>query len=654
MNLRSCFLLLLIGVAQFAFAQKNKAIHLTYKWDEAPVIHTLSSEMTNYPATYILHHRTLELRMDAEPHSYFTEHKILRINTNAGIEKYNKVYIPMHGGKQLLSIQVRAIDPSGKVTNLKKENLKELENVDGFGNYRIFAVEGLAVGGEMEYLYTTRESPQVYGREIFQDEIPVIESKLELVYPDNFIFTTKQYNGLEKPVADSYDESRRSISVSASNIPALLEEEYAAHEANKMRLDFKMESNGRALTGITWQSISQRFVTNTYESGAATKVKKFLKGLNLENKSELEKVQGVEKYVKTNFTIKRSGHDAYEDTKSVIENHVGSERGILRLYMSCWEALELLPELVLCSNRFKGKMDPDFSSPHDISDVIFYFPNLDKYLTPDTPYMRLGAAPDNLASGNALFVRYMVSANKVLYLGHTFREIKPLDHKHNDVGVHAVLNFNDNLALPDVKQRNFWQGYRATLYRGIYHYRNAQEKEEFIREVTLSGIDDATVKKRVIEGDNMDLSFDPENNLNVTTEYTAQSLVEKAGEDYLIAVGKVIGKQSELYQEKERKLDIEFASISDYNHEIVLNIPTGYTFSGLEAIKINNELRDGEKVVMRFYSDYTLEGNKLTIKVNEVYKVLKVAKKDYVAFRDVINSAADFNKVVLVLSKTSE
>ena len=87
--------------------------------------------------------------------------------------------------------------------------------------------------------------------------------------------------------------------------------------------------------------------------------------------------------------------------------------------------------------------------------------------------------------------------------------------------------------------------------------------------------------------------------------------------------------------------------------KLILEIPDGYTCSGLEAAKIHNQVKDERHdVVMEFKSDYRIEGNKLMIKVNEVYKVLYLKKDNYDDFRAVINSAADFNKLVVVLTPT--
>ena len=54
---------------------------------------------------------------------------------------------------------------------------------------------------------------------------------------------------------------------------------------------------------------------------------------------------------------------------------------------------------------------------------------------------------------------------------------------------------------------------------------------------------------------------------------------------------------------------------------------------------------------MYFESSYEKEGQVIKIKVDEYYDMLHVPLDMYEDYRAVINSAADFNKVVLVLEK---
>jgi hypothetical protein len=270
-------------------------------------------------------------------------------------------------------------------------------------------------------------------------------------------------------------------------------------------------------------------------------------------------------------------------------------------------------------------------------------------LIPKLAYSRLGAAQSYVAGSNGLFITYYFPSGRAEYLKYTIRPIESLDYTLNNEGIRAQVAFNSDLSELDIQQENFWQGYRASLYRGIFYYRTQPERDEFLKNIVLSGVDNYSIVNRTIEGEDVELSAKPENYLTVKTHYKVSSLVERAGDDYLVSIGKIIGKQSELYQEKTRQLDIVFHEVSDYTHEIVLNIPPNYKCTGLENIKINNKVVQKGEDVMYFNSDYTLEGNRLTIKVNEVYKVLDLPLSTYDDFRKMINSAADFSKVVLVL-----
>ena len=54
---------------------------------------------------------------------------------------------------------------------------------------------------------------------------------------------------------------------------------------------------------------------------------------------------------------------------------------------------------------------------------------------------------------------------------------------------------------------------------------------------------------------------------------------------------------------------------------------------------------------MGFTSSYELKGNILKIVIDEEYKRYSYALTQYPSFKKIINAAADFNKVALVLDK---
>ncbi|MBL0054480.1 MAG: hypothetical protein IPP29_24850 [Bacteroidetes bacterium] len=131
-------------------------------------------------------------------------------------------------------------------------------------------------------------------------------------------------------------------------------------------------------------------------------------------------------------------------------------------------------------------------------------------------------------------------------------------------------------------------------------------------------------------------------------------MIESAGDNYLVKVGETIGQQSELYDEKPRLTAVENDFNRTYLRKIRVIVPEGYTISGMEKLKINIVMppTEGNKGY-GFISDYKLEGNTLTIDVNEYYDILSLPVSEYNNFTKVVNAAADFNKISLLLKKNN-
>lgn len=625
-------------------------LYSTYNWVATPKVAVMSETETEYPAVVLSHMQFSELVIgNGSANSFVTEHKLIHVNTQAGIEKFNKVYIPLRNSSEVVSIKVRAVDPSGKVTLLRKENLKELENVEGYGNFKIFAVEGITVGGEIEYLYTVKSKPEMYGREIFQTSVPMRSASFALIFPKAVEYSARAYNGLSKPVHEEYDDKRNSISVAVANVPAAPEEEYSSEVADRMRLDYKFESNAVMHHPFDWDKMAVQLLKNSHDPKAMGKVTKMIKSLGIEQLGTEEKIRKLEQHIKTNFTIKDGNNPAYSDLKEVLSTLVGSDEGILKLYVAALAELKITTQLVYTLPRTQGSIDFTFSTPLVLQEPLLYFPVQKKYIAPSLTYMRYGPAPDHIAGNNGFFVTYSNSEGKLEFLRCGVQQIDVLSHEHNKMGVNATISIKDG--VPEVVAETFWQGYRAARYRGVFQNTIGAQREEFIKNVTLSGIDNLTIKSRSFEGEDINMSADVDAFFKIKTECQAPAILETAGSDYLVAIGKVIGQQSELYQAHTRQTNIYIPTIANYFHELVLEIPEGYTCSGQEAAKIHNEVKDEEQnVVMAFTSDYHMEGNKLIIKIHEVYKTLFLKKEKYDDFRAVINSAADFNKLVVVLT----
>ncbi|MCB0399400.1 MAG: DUF3857 domain-containing protein [Winogradskyella sp.] len=102
-----------------------------------------------------------------------------------------------------------------------------------------------------------------------------------------------------------------------------------------------------------------------------------------------------------------------------------------------------------------------------------------------------------------------------------------------------------------------------------------------------------------------------------TEDFNAKSsLIKKAGPNYIIEIGKLIGGQVEIGEkEHERTADINTESARSYNYEITFNIPEGYTVAGLEKLNKSVENETGA-----FISTAKIKENQLIITTSKQYK----------------------------------
>ena len=133
-------LIALLIVTANCFSQHYK----NYNWTEKPQLHKLSGEDLKASAVGILKKHIIEYipSIMNDPKCFETEHTITRVNDDKGIGRNNTVYIPMNGVKQVVDIKARTINSKGQITLLNQDNIKEVKNVQEYGDFKIFAIRG--------------------------------------------------------------------------------------------------------------------------------------------------------------------------------------------------------------------------------------------------------------------------------------------------------------------------------------------------------------------------------------------------------------------------------------------------------------------------------------------------------------------------------
>jgi hypothetical protein len=392
----------------------------------------------------------------------------------------------------------------------------------------------------------------------------------------------------------------------------------------------------------SWKIISENYNKIVFEEKPKEyyKVNKLLKSLKVEPMSEEQKIKAIEHYIKNNITLRDGNGAEYISVEDILSNKFGSELGLIRLYQLCLKTAGVTNyQVLVSSNRYQSRFDEFFASYNNLQHFLLHFPKYNKYLSPINAEYRYGMAP------------YMFANNHSLVLNSAaVHFIEGADTTLNYIRKDVQLTFPTRMDYAEMKVVYAWNGHRAASMRGAYHYQNEQGKEEFIKGNLSSGMEDAQIISKKLINEKMDHSAENQDFI-LQSSFKAGSLMEKAGNDIIFNVGRVIGKQTELYQENKRQQDMDMAHPIQYIYHITFTIPQGYTVKGMDDLVMDHCLMDKKEKTAQFATNYTINGQNVTILVREFYTKSEYTTKNYEAFRKVINAAADFSKTVLVFEK---
>ncbi|MBS1690285.1 MAG: DUF3857 domain-containing protein, partial [Bacteroidetes bacterium] len=180
-------LLPFIALSVAANAQSKKV----FEWEPKPVLHKIPAAYSKESAVIIENDVNLEYRSELRDiYVYRSIHRIVKVMDETGIEAFNKFTIPMTNGKTIEFIKARTILPGGKVIEIGKDKVKEIKNEEGVPQY-LFAMEGVEKNAEVELQYTEKKPLSLFGAELFQFSIPVMQANFSLSTTENMVFRVK-------------------------------------------------------------------------------------------------------------------------------------------------------------------------------------------------------------------------------------------------------------------------------------------------------------------------------------------------------------------------------------------------------------------------------------------------------------------------------
>lgn len=594
---------------------------------------------------YAFHYDSLEENLQVD----YTEHYIIRTNTLSAVEEFNRVYISLSGTNELVNLQARCISPDGKVIELGEESMKEIDDPESAGAYRIFAIEGLVPGAEVEYAYTVRMDARFYGRDVYQRDIPVKEAVWELIAPDFLVFGVKSYNGMGS-VTDSVKEGYRRIHCAGKDIPEALSERYALYQPYLQRLEFNLLQNLQddLLYDQDWSGMAKRYIDLIYHADKAD-----IKAMNQVIKwsgakaarTKREKVVALERWIKGNISLQDTRFFDYPEV--MVENRYGSSFGFLRLMSLCLSHMGIYHELVLVADREGYPLDPEFPNWTYLEEVFLYFQQFGEYLHPSAFEYRMGEIPYAYRGTPAVFVQPGRNQTNLLTRTGVIPE-STLNRNYDDL--QAEIRFEVEESVAQIELERSFKGYRAIALQPYLEFLPQETILEVANDLLQGSLPGAEISSSRFEKATLS-DAEMGEPLVLKAQMRSEGLLERAGQRYLFRVGEVIGPQVEMYQSGKRDYAVDVQYPHGYNRTIVLHCPEGYRFDGLDELRRSIVHRSDSMQTedMGFVSDYTLDGDSLKIEIHEYYSNTSYPVEDFDAFRQVINAAADFNKVSILL-----
>jgi hypothetical protein len=586
---------------------------------------------------------------------YHLLHEKILINSDDAIERNNKIYIPFSLDESVLVNKARVILKNGTVIHLDKKDIKEDVDQEKGMKYNYFAVNGLEKGAVIEKLYVLEENPEFTGQTIkMQDEYPIGNMNFELIYPSYLVFKTKSYNGLSEAVIDDKKIPNTAIlAVNEKNIPALDNDENYSNwnlqlKLFRYKLDENLMSGGRNLNNF------KEFSTNLYERLNPELDKKTQKTLDdfcktIPKSNDLqEQIWNIENKIKKTITYDRY-IDSKESIANVIETKQANQTDILKIYLAVFKQFNIENNMVFTSNRYKIPFDKDFESFENLNELLFYFPSIKKYLTPTEIEYRIPLFPMTIANNNGLFIKEKTFAGVKMGIGEiNFIEIPGNDISHDIMNI--TVDFTNDIENPLITSNLTFGGYSGLNFQPIKDFASAEQYKTFLKNVAENYTVETEYKTLTTENDGTDFIGKKPFVLNVS--YEGKDLTKKAGENYLFSVGETIGKQMEFYQENKRTLPVEIDYPHLYTRNIKILLPKGAKVKNLDKFVMDFKTQINGKNEAGFISKYTQKGDEILVENTEFYNIINYPLNKFDDYKAVINAAADFNKIVIIVTKS--
>jgi hypothetical protein len=582
---------------------------------------------------------------------YSTVHRIIFVNNGEAVQKHNRIVVSMANAVELVELKARSIAANGKAVYFDEKNLKELKDEASGKAYKIFAIEGIEIGSEIEYYFIRKMRPSLFDRVYVQFDAPIKHNSFMLTSPEHLKFDFKTYNNF--PEVKQEEDSDVNVYITAMDeVPPLKAESFSHFESNRKRIEFKLAYNTAQSDSrlYTWEMAGRTFgkilMETTKEEQKA--LDKFVKTLKDDPAKDISsRIKRVENLIKTDIQVNReSGDPTLNLLAPILKVRVASDQGMTRLFLAVFERLGISCQPVMTCSRERTRFDGDFDTWAFLDEFVLYFPDTRQFMSPYVFECRYPFIQPELTAQKGLFIKPFKIGNVTSAIS-SIGDIPATDYKHNLDNLSIDVHFNDGLTAASIRHKRELAGYNAVYFTPYYDMMSSDQRQGMIEELTKQIAPDASIK----EWNAYAVPDATSNNFIVDVDFESTHFIEKAGPRLLFKIGELIGPQIEMYRDEKRTVEVENDFNRMYDRTIKVHLPAGYHIRNPEALNLDITYKDQDQTPFLFKSSYSLQGDQLEVRIEECYKEIYAPIERYEDFRKVVNAAADFNKITLVLEK---
>ncbi len=687
---------------------KNKINTVPEKWKGESAVYLSKSLNYTYNRphnsieyTKIVNHRVKLL--DQAAVSEFSEFKYPKDNSYVayGTSKVTKT----------ITIGVKIIKPDGKEVIVDTDesiegedynkiaipNLKKGDIIDYFFHTNVI------LGENDLYHYEPVEI-------LIPDDYPILDYKFVLNTEKDFFITFGTYNNapsLEKttPEAGKKRDKKRRYIFNLKDVEKIDSNRwffpYVELPAYKFQVNFartgKYEKRAYAFipeeSGMIKDKIIKEDIFNFYEDkfrpvGKLSEVKKFLKDKTFT--SNEEKVKAVFYYIRhAYFTNYIEAILAYQS--KIMMNSFAyygknpiffqEDQEFIKFFAAFLKDEKIDYDILIGTKRYNGTLE-ELLLESNIDFLLKVNTETPVLVQSFNHFSNVNLIDPLLENTNAYALK--VTDRKYIENIETVKLPSTTDKENNSTNK-LNINFTNDFSSINVKKQSYYKGQskineqknRLNFYDYIYEdykkfktkplidrIKRKKEKAKFKKEfdaVISKSKDDQKENFENIINSEYDIKvknynykinetgrFDKNEAFIFSEEFSIDNdLIKKAGKNYLLEAGKLIGGQVEIKDnERARKNNIYMTYARSFDNNITISIPDGYTAQGLEKFNINIENETGG-----FNSKAVVKDNMITITTHKYYSNNYEPKENWSKMIDFLDAVYQFTQEKILFKK---